>query len=110
VHLLVLGSNASALRKAVDAHEVLPETEMHDPAIDWVVWRKDCASCFRSLSGPERLALGAAQRGESFPAICAAVCELVPPDQAPAAVAAWLRTWLDDGLIAGVTLPAPGSV
>ena len=108
VQLLALGSNAPALRKALDAGEALPEVETYDPPVDWVIWRNDSASFFRCLSVPERLALGAARRGESFSAICEAVCEQVPPEEAPGAVAAWLRTWVDDGLIAGVTLPDAG--
>lgn len=111
VHLLALGSNAPAVRKAVDAGEPLPGTQTHDSPIDWVVWRQVFADGFqspvrfRSLAAPERHALGAAQRGQGFSAICAGVCELVPPEQAPAAVAGWLRTWVDDGLIAEVKLP-----
>lgn len=102
VQLLRLSSNAPAMRKAVDAGAALPAIETHDPPVDWLIWRKSLSVSFRSLSAAERWALGAAQRGESFPAICEGICAFVPADEAPVLVAGWLRGWVDDELISAV--------
>jgi hypothetical protein len=80
--MLRLSSNALALRKAVDARAALPAIETQDPPMDWLIWRKDFGAHFRSLEPRERWALGAAQRGESFPALCEGVCAFVPSEDA----------------------------
>jgi hypothetical protein len=105
-HLLRLASNAPALRKALDAGAALPAIELRPAAVDWLIWRKGVSVSFRSLPPAERWALEAAQRGETFAALCEGSCAFAPVDEAPGVAAGWLRTWVDDELITAAVLPA----
>jgi hypothetical protein len=95
-----LRANAPAIRKAVDAGTPAPEPKLADEAVTWLIWRKDLSVHFRSLSAPEGCALRSAREGSSFPAICEGLCEWVAPEEAAGTGAGWLRTWVDDQLIA----------
>ena len=97
-----LRANAPAIRKAVDLGLAAPPPALADLAQTWLVWRKDLSPHFRSLSLPEAWALQRARAGCTFPAICAGLCEWFEPEQAAGAAAGWLRTWVDDGLIAAL--------
>jgi hypothetical protein len=102
VQSLALRSNAPAIRQAVEAGVSPPAAVLHERAIPWLVWRHGASVKFRSLCEVERWALNAARRGDSFAALCAGLCERVPPEQGPALAAGWLRGWVDDGLVCGV--------
>jgi hypothetical protein len=102
VHMIELRANAPAIRKAVDAGAALPAPELAITAVAWLIWRKDLSPHFRSLSEPEAWALRAAREGQSFPEICAGLCEWMAPEEGAATAAGWLRTWVDDQLIAEV--------
>ncbi len=104
VHLLRLSTNAPAMRKAVDAGIAPPAIEVHDPPVDWLVWRNGLSVSFRSLSAAEHCAVAAVGRGENFPTICEGICAFVAAEEAPALAAGWLRAWVDDGLIAATVL------
>jgi len=80
-----------------------PAPELAADAVTWLIWRKDLAPHFRSLSELEAWALRAAHAGSSFPALCAALCEWVAPQEAAGVAAGWLRTWIDDELIMQLT-------
>ena len=97
--MIELRANAPAIRKAVDAGAPVPEAELADTALTWLVWRKDLSSHFRSLSEPEAWALRSAGEGLSFPGICEGLCLWFAPEQAAPAAARLLRTWVDDHLI-----------
>jgi hypothetical protein len=73
-----------------------------EPPVSWLIWRRDLSPHFRSLSPPEARALRAARDGEAFPVICEGLCEWIAPEEAAGAAAAWLRTWVDDQLIASL--------
>lgn len=105
VHLVSLRSNAPAMRTAIDAGASLPPVEMRDEPIDWLVWRKDLVTRFRSLSRPESWALQSARQGNAFPTLCEGLCEFVSQSEAPALAASWLRAWVDDQLIARAIVP-----
>ena len=74
VHLVSLRSNAPAMRKAVDAGADPPPVEMRQEAIDWLVWRKDLTTRFRSLSVPESWALQERAAGKGLCRRCARGC------------------------------------
>jgi len=101
-HMVELRANAPVIRKAVDAGTPLPAPELAATAVTWLIWRKDLSPHFRSLSEPEAWALRAAREGQSFPEICAGLCEWIVPEEAAGAAAGWLRTWVDDQVIAEV--------
>lgn len=104
VQLVELRANAPAIRMALDAAQPLPALEFSPEPVSWLVWRKGLSPHFRSLSTPEAWALRAARDAAAFPAICEGLCEWLEQDQAAAAAAAWLRSWVDDEVIADLTL------
>ncbi len=99
VRMLSLTTNAPALRMAADRDQPLPAAITLDAPTEWLVWRRDHDTHFRSVHDVEATALDAAIAGASFPEICAHVGALLDADQAAAQVAAWLRQWVDTGLI-----------
>ena len=101
VRLMRLRTNAPAFRKAVDSAESLPDPQLSESFTDWLVWRKDFSVHFRSLTQPEAWAIQALQRGANFPAVCEGLVEWAPENETPAMAAGWLRSWVDDQLIAG---------
>ena len=103
VQLIDLRANAPAIRKALDAGEPPPPPVLAETPVSWLIWRKDLSPHFRSLSQPEAWALRAARNGHAFAGICEGLCEWIAPEEAAAAAAAWLRTCVDDQLIAGLT-------
>ena len=70
--------------------------------VDWVIWRPDAETQYRSLEPDEAAMLTALVEGRSFPDLCATVAPFVGEDQAAARAAILLRTWIDGGMIAGV--------
>jgi putative DNA-binding protein len=107
LHLLPLSSNAPAIRIAVDAGTVLPMAEMHEQAVHWAVWRKEASVHFRSLTEAEQWALDAIRADRTFAEICAGLCHFAEESEAPALAAAFLRRWVEDGMIAGSGCKVP---
>jgi hypothetical protein len=99
-HIVELRANAPAIRKAVDTGAEKPAPDVAAIAVPWLIWRKDLSPHFRSLANPEAWALRAARAGRSFPEICSGLCRWIAPEEAAGTAAAWLRTWVDDQLIA----------
>lgn len=66
------------------------------------VWRKGFSVFHRAVEPPEEAALGAVLAGEDLGGVCEAVAVLEPPERTPLAVAAILKGWFADGLIAGL--------
>jgi len=64
-----------------------------------VVWRRDDRVSQRALADEEADALDAISGGLSFGALCERVAETLGDAAAPAAAAAWLARWVDDGLL-----------
>ncbi len=70
---------------------------------DWIVWRPALESNFRSLETDEAAMLGAMMDGHPFPDLCQAVAVFVGDAQAPARAAGLLRSWVEGGMIAGLS-------
>lgn len=100
VQRLSLVTNAPTLRRAADRDEPLPEAYALDTPVEWLVWRRDDDTHFRSMHEVEALVFDAAVAGAPFPRICERVGERLGADAAPAQAAVWLRHWIDEGLIA----------
>jgi hypothetical protein len=86
---------------AAEAHsepEVRPDTE-------WVAWRRDLTTQFRSVSSDEAAALDAMRAGETVAGICECLAAQVAPDDAAARAAGLLRRWICDGLITDLSVP-----
>ncbi len=101
LHLIVLRTNAPALRIALENDLELPQIQRSETAVYWAVWRKQGNPHFRSLSPHERWCIESVLQGKSFSALCEGLSEFTDADEAPALAASLLRTWVDDELIVG---------
>jgi hypothetical protein len=95
----------AALHRAREAGEAPPDPPAsHDHAI--LVWRTpDLDVHYRSVAPPEARALHALLDAGTFGELCEAAAGPRADEASPAAVVAWLRRWLHDGLVAHVSSP-----
>jgi len=68
----------------------------------WLLWRKELQIFFRPLTAFEAEALDAARQGRSFGGVCVALCAALDEEQAPGRAAAFLREWVESGMIVGM--------
>ncbi|HEY5604434.1 MAG TPA: DNA-binding domain-containing protein [Gammaproteobacteria bacterium] len=94
--------NTPAIWLSLSEEAAPPAAEQLSPPVVWLFWRKELQPHFRSLSGAEHAALQAAADGQTFGAICSLLAEHWPELDVTTNLAAWLRTWLDDGVLAKV--------
>jgi hypothetical protein len=66
---------------------------------DWVIWRPERLTNFRSLEADEAVLLDALISGRPFPELCESIVPLVGEDQALARAAGLLRVWVEGGMI-----------
>ena len=98
-----LRTNSVGIWHALDEEQAPPAAEaLHEPC--WLlIWRKGWQPHFRTIQAVEHAALSQLQEGESFAQVCAALGELFSDQKAAIVAAERLRTWLEDGLIVGLT-------
>lgn len=77
--------------------------ERLEAPVAWAIWRPQLVTEYRSLDPDEAWALDAAARGAAFAALCEGLLRWHAPEQAPARAAGLLRTWLEQGMLAGVS-------
>jgi hypothetical protein len=106
VRRLPLRWNVAQIWNALTRQEQPPEPCVAAEPGQWLLWRRELELFFRSLSTGEAAALDAARNGRCFGDVCALACDWVDEAAAPAHAAAWLRDWLQSGLI--VRRVAPG--
>ena len=70
---------------------------------NWVIWRPERTSHFRSLEPDEAAMLAAMIEGQAFPELCESLVPHVGADAAPAQAAGRLRSWVEEGMIGGFT-------
>jgi hypothetical protein len=68
--------------------------------VEWVIWRPERMTNFRSLEPDEAVLLDALIEGKPFPELCESIVPLVGEDQAMARAAGLLRVWVEAGMIA----------
>jgi hypothetical protein len=103
VQRLTLGWNVPQLWQALTDEIERPPAALAAAPVDWLLWRRELTTCFRSLPHAEAAALDAARSGWPFAELCELLCGEVGEGEAPAAAAALLRGWVDTGLIVGTT-------
>ena len=103
VCLLRLDWNVPALWKAIE-QDAEPQAPQRNPTtIDWLIWRPELETRFRSLSTQEANLIRKLSAGESFAQLCESL--LTDGCDEPANIAAGhLQQWLADGLITTYTL------
>ena len=80
----------------------LPEVAYNPEPVEWLLWRHELRTFFRSLQPGETAALTAAREGQSFGEICALLSAEFGETEAPAKAAGFLRNWVESGLLTAV--------
>ncbi|HEY1283313.1 MAG TPA: DNA-binding domain-containing protein [Steroidobacteraceae bacterium] len=96
VRVLPLAWNAPQMWTALMDDAERPRARQERHAVSWLLWRRELREMFRPLSEAEQQALSAARAGESFGGLC---------DEHAGQAAAWLRDWVDSGLITAIVSP-----
>jgi hypothetical protein len=102
VRRLDLVWNAPALWRALTDGHAHPEPAGQEHPIPWLLWRKDLQIFYRQLTALEAEALDAVHQGQSFGGVCVALCAALDEEQAPGRAAAFLREWVESGMIVGM--------
>jgi hypothetical protein len=102
MRLLHLQTNAPAIYKALGNEAEPPEPAVLETAQDWLLWRQELTSQFRSISPAEARALALVHGGGTFEDLCEALCEWYSETEVPAQAATLLKGWVAEGLIVAV--------
>lgn len=102
MRLLRLQTNAPAIYKALGDEAEPPQPAVLEIAQDWLLWRQDLTSQFRSIGPAEARALELVRAGGTFEELCEALCEWYSEEEVPAQAATLLKGWVAEGLIAAV--------
>jgi hypothetical protein len=105
VHVLQLEWNVPAIWKAVTEDGERPDPALYEQPTSWLLWRRELQIYFRRLEVEEAASLAAAREGQSFGELCELLCASLDEAEAPARAAAYLREWVQSGLIIGMRLP-----
>ncbi len=96
--------NTLALWQAVDHDETPPRALALTSPGDVMIWRRGLQPHFRSLAAFEAAALDLLHEGEEFGAACERLATAFPGEDVPHAAGTVLRRWVDEELLAGLTL------
>ena len=102
VRRLALFWNVPQTWKALTNDAARPEQSVQATPAQWLLWRRDLQTFFRSLQLPEVAALDAALDRRSFGEICASLARHFTTEETPARAAVFLRRWVTSGLITAV--------
>lgn len=91
-----------------EAATAVPAARLLERPGDWLLWRKELQIYFRQLSATEAQTLAAARARESFGELCERLCGQLDEQAASLHAAAFLRGWVESGLIIAVQLPQQG--
>jgi hypothetical protein len=101
VRRLALLWNVPQLWQALTEQRERPPASLGTAPLEWLLWRHELTSYFRSLSGTEAKILDAARSGWPFGELCELLCEELDEARAAAQAATLLREWVASGLICG---------
>jgi hypothetical protein len=99
---LALFWNVPPLWKAHTNDTERPQLSMSEEAGEWLLWREDLRTFFRSLQKPEAQALDAARDGATFGELCEGLANHFPENEVPMRAAGYLRQWVDSGIVTGL--------
>ena len=108
VTLLRFEHNTVALWQALDDETDAPAIVNGEVTVDWLVWRKELQPHFRSVHPVEAALLRAMLVGASFAQACEQA-QAEADEDCTHHVGNGLRQWLEDGVLAAVTMPANGT-
>jgi hypothetical protein len=95
--------NAPQIWQALTEDTARPPAAFATEPTQWLLWRQELTTYFRSLAAAEAAVLDAARSGWPFGELCELLCEKVGDAEAPVQAATFLRGWIAAGLIVGVT-------
>lgn len=93
--------SVAAYRHAVENDEDPADPEQSKTSVAWVIWRSRTDVLYRSLPSDEARALDAARTGATFGDICGMIAG--DAGAAAATAAGFLRSWVDGGMVAGIS-------
>jgi len=99
VQRLTLWWNVPQLWRALTDDTERPAASLTAEPVEWLLWRQELSTYFRSLPQTEAAALDGALRGWPFGELCELLCEKLGDPAAPAQAATLLRGWVASGLI-----------
>ena len=91
--------NTPAIWQALNEGVAPAPAESLAQAVTWLFWRKGLQPHFRSLAIEEYAVLQAINDGHAFGALCTLLAKTYPELDVTPQIAAWLRIWLDDGIL-----------
>jgi hypothetical protein len=92
----------NALENAADGAQA-PKPSLRPAPVAFVLWRREGQTLFRSMPPDEAAMLAQAREGEAFAALCEVLAAHAGEEQAGARAAAFLKSWVQQGWIAGVS-------
>jgi hypothetical protein len=98
---LALSWNVPQVWQALTHDTERPAASVNREPVQWLLWRRELTTYFRSLSATEARTLDAARESWPFGELCALLCDELGEEQAPVQAATLLRGWVDAGLIIG---------
>jgi len=99
VRRAALSWNAPQVWKALTEGSERPELRVASEPVEWLAWRQNLGSYFRSLEPGEARILDAARNGASFGELCELLAASHGAERTAAEAAALLARWLGDGLL-----------
>jgi hypothetical protein len=99
VQRLTLWWNVPQLWRALSEDAERPAMTLAAAPVQWLLWRENLTTYFRSLPKTEASVLDAARSGWPFGELCTLLCEEIGDAEAPAQAAVLLRGWVTSGLI-----------
>ncbi|MET0496966.1 MAG: DNA-binding domain-containing protein [Steroidobacteraceae bacterium] len=100
--LIQVRTNAAAIWSAIRAgNATLPPPVLPGNGT-LAVWRREFAPMFRMLAIDEAEALSRLRDGASFAMVCEGLVHRFTEEQGPAIAGGYLRSWLNDGLVARI--------
>lgn len=99
VRRLALSWNAPQIWQALTSDTERPQASLSAAPVEWLLWRQELTTYFRSLGASEAAVLDAARNGWPFGELCELLCTELGEAQAPGHAATLLRDWVGSGLI-----------
>jgi hypothetical protein len=101
VRSLSLEWNVPQIWQALTGDTERPPATINPAPVQWLLWRQELTTYFRSVPQAETEVLDAARRGWPFGELCTLLCTQHGDSVAPERAAALLREWIGAGLIVG---------
>jgi hypothetical protein len=95
---LATTSNVVATFKALTEDQEVPSGR-REPSQQWLIWRQQLKTQYRSLEADEAAALDRLRSGDTFADACEALCAWHEPEQVPLRAASYMQRWMHDELI-----------